>query len=110
MENTNGNDREKSSTKITIIVALIIELLLLPVWYVGVALSVPSLGYSLNFMWVIVGPLFVYPLLVLIGLMSAVSFYNSGKYRSSTVAIVSPPVVSFGWTYLMRVVIGTVLR
>lgn len=95
-------DSSRFGAKITIIIFLVIELLVLPFWWVMFVLSTPGNGAS-NEYYLMVAPFAGYPLFIVIFLIYSLDLYrNQKKYVASAISISMPLVISFG--YLMVVV------
>jgi hypothetical protein len=83
--------------KVFIVGIFIIELLLLPLWWVMFVLSVPGNGAS-NGYYLMVAPFAGYPVFILFFLVLSIVFYNKyKKYLASVVSILMPLVISFGY-------------
>jgi len=97
----------KRSTNFLVFFLLILYFLSLPVWYFFVVMSIPGFrSESALLYWVGMGPAWVYPALILIAFLSARSLIGSDKFIKSILVMLLPPIVSFGWTFLMVLITG----
>ncbi len=98
-------DSDRRTAKFLLIFFLVIEVILLPLWWGLLILS--TLGSESNDYFLEIAPFAGYPVFIIVFLLLSLWLYrNQKRYVASSVSIVMPLVISFGYLAIISAVLG----
>ncbi|MCW8899683.1 MAG: hypothetical protein OQK75_02795 [Gammaproteobacteria bacterium] len=83
----------------------VIELLMLPLWWIAVVFSIPGTGLSWQY-YLTAGPTVSYPALIIICFIWCINIKNDDKQLKHLFVSLLPVILALGWPLFQMIIFG----